>query len=272
MPFVQRPGCRLSYTLVDLTPPWVPDPPAIVFHHGVSTTRALWSEWIPALCQDYRLLLFDTRGFGRSAPHAADVPWSLDLLVGDLLAVADAAELERFHLVGESAGGTVALAAAIQHPDRLMSLTVSNGAHNGTAIQNVGRVWSDRMAASGQADWAAQMMEWRFYPGALAPQKEAWFRHQQATCSAHATLGIADLLLRTDLSDEVGRIGVPTLILSPDSSPFISVAIVADLKARIAGAEMKVVPHSRHGLPFSHGPECAQALKEFLGRRCGTGE
>lgn len=270
MPFVERPGCRLSYTLIDVTPPWVADPPAIVFHHGVSTTSALWSGWIPALCQDYRLLLFDTRGFGRSSPHAPDLPWSWDLLVGDLLAVADAEGLERFHVVGESAGGTAAIAAAVRHPDRLLSLTVSNGAHNGTLIRNVGRVWSERMAASGQADWAAQMMDWRFFPGSLPADKERWFREQQATCSADATLGIADLLLRTNLSDEVEGIELPTLILSPDSSPFISAPIAADLQARIANAELKVVPHSRHGLPFSHGPECAQALKEFLERRCGA--
>jgi pimeloyl-ACP methyl ester carboxylesterase len=268
MPYVDRPGCRLSYTLVDVTPPWVEDPPTILFHHGVSTTSALWSGWIPALCEDYRLLFFDTRGFGQSSLNAEDVPWTWDLLVGDLLAVADACGLGRFHLVGESAGGTAAIATAVRHPDRLLSLTVSNGAHNGTLIRNVGRVWSERMATSGQEDWAAQMMEWRFFPGSLSAEKERWFRHQQATCSADATLAIADLLLRTDLSDEVAAIAVPTLILSPDASPFISAQIAADLHARIEGAELKVVPHSRHGLPFSHGPECAGSLKEFLQRRC----
>lgn len=268
MPFVDRPGCRLFYRLVDVVPPWAEGPPTILLHHGVSTTSALWSEWIPALCQDYRLLLFDTRGFGRSSPHARDEPWSWDLLVGDILAVADAAALERFHLVGESAGGTAAIAAALRHPDRLLSLTVSNGAHNGTLIRNVGGVWSERMAASGQEDWAAQMMEWRFHPGSLSAEKERWFRDQQATCSADATLAIADLLLRTDLSDDVAAITVPTLILSPDASPFISARIAADLHARIPGAELKIVPHSRHGLPFSHGPECARTLKDFLQRRC----
>ncbi len=267
MPHVDRPGCRLAYRLLDVTPPWVEDPETIVFHHGVSVTAELWSDWLPVVCNAYRIVTFDTRGFGQSSPHALDVPWSMELMVGDLMAVATAAELTRFHLVGESAGGTAALAAAISHPERIASLTVSNAADNGTVIQNVRGVWSERLGQAGRDAWVDQMMEWRFFPDGLPKPKHDWFRHQQATCSAEATTGIAALLLRTDLSDQVSRIKAPTLILSPDSSPFIPVRFAADLHARMPGSELQVLPHARHGLPLSHGRECAAALLEFLKRR-----
>ena len=146
----------------------------------------------------------------------------MDLMVGDLMAVADAAGLERFHLVGESAGGTAALAAAISCPGRIASLTVSNGAANGSAIQNVRGVWNERLGDAGRDAWVDRMMEWRFFADGLPKEKYEWFRNQQATCSAEATTGIAALLLRTDLSEAVSRIATPTLILSPDSSPFIT--------------------------------------------------
>ena len=269
MPFVDRPGCRLFYAVVDVTPPWAHDPPAIIFHHGVSATGALWSDWIPVLCGEYRLVLFDTRGFGRSTAPAGDAAWSTELLVGDILAVAEAQHLRRFHLVGESAGGTVALATALSHPERLLGLAVSNAAHTGGAVRNVRGLWGERIAGGGQEAWAAQMMEWRFFPGALPEEKRRWFFEQHATCSAGATLALADLLLRTDLSDQVKAITTPTLILSPDSSPFIPVEIAADLHAKIAGSELQVFPHSRHGLPLSHGRECARALRRFLRRRFG---
>jgi pimeloyl-ACP methyl ester carboxylesterase len=269
MPFVDRPGCRLGYHVIDATPPWVKNPPTIIFHHGVSTTAALWSDWVPVLCDAYRLVLFDTRGFGRSTPLDEALPWSFELMVGDILAIAEAEGLQRFHLVGESAGGTAALAAAVAHPGRLLSLTVSNAAHRGSAVRNVRGLWSERIAAAGQADWATQMMEWRFFPGALTEAKYRWFHDQQAECSAAATLGLADLLLRSDLSAAVGGITVPTLILHPDSSPFIPVEIAADLHARVPGAELQVFPHAKHGLPLSHGRDCAAVLRDFLERRCG---
>jgi pimeloyl-ACP methyl ester carboxylesterase len=111
------------------------------------------------------------------------------------------------------------------------------------------------------------MMQWRFHPDGLPKPKYEWFRNQQATCSAQATTGIAALLLRTDLSDQLSSLEVPTLILSPDTSPFISVSIAADVHARISGSELRVFPHARHGLPLSHGHECAASLLEFLKRR-----
>ena len=267
MSYVDRPGCRLFYDIVDVTPPWVEDPKTIVFYHGVSVTSDLWSDWLPALCNGYRILTFDTRGFGQSSPHALDIPWSMKLMVGDLMAVATAAGLTRFHLVGESAGGTAALAAAISHPERIASLTISNGAANGTAIRNVRGVWSERLGQAGRDAWVDQMMQWRFYPDALPRAKHEWFRRQQATCSAEATTGIAALLLRTDLSGEVSQINAPTLILSPDSSPFIPVSIAAELHASMPGSELQVFSHARHGLPLSHGRECAAVLREFLDRR-----
>lgn len=270
MPSVDRPGCRLCYDLVDVTPPWIDQPGTIVFHHGVSVTAALWSDWIPVLCGTHRILTFDTRGFGRSAPHDQAIPWSPDLMVGDLMAVADAADLSRFHLVGESAGGTAAIAAAISHPDRIASLTVCNGAADGTAIRNVRGVWDERLGHEGRDAWIDGMMEWRFFPGGLPPRKRDWFRQQQATCSAEATTAIAAMLLRTDLSGEVPRIRAPTLILSPDSSPFIPVGAAVDLQSRIPGSELQVVPHARHGMPLSHGHECATALLAFLERNAAA--
>ena len=130
-------------------------------------------------------------------------------------------------------------------------------------------IWNERLGLDGRDAWVDQMMQWRFFPGALPEPKYRWFRHLQLTCSAEATTGIAALLLRTDLSDRVPGIQAPTLVLSPDSSPFIPVAIAAALHGRIPGAELQVFPHARHGMPLSHGRECAAALLDFLTRRAG---
>jgi pimeloyl-ACP methyl ester carboxylesterase len=268
MPVVERPGCRLSWRVIDAVPPWRPAPETILFHHGIGATGALFSDWVPALCDRYRILLLDTRGFGASAPVAPDAPWDMAVMVGDLLAVAEAERLDRFHLVGESAGGTVAMATAIAEPGRLLSLTVSNAAHRGSAVQNVRGVWQDRIAAAGQDAWAAEMMERRAFPGALSPTQHRWFHDQQAQGSAVAMLGLADLLLRTDLTPQLGGIRAPMLILSPDSSPFIPVEVACELHAAVPGAELRVFPHARHGLPLTHGRDCALALRDFLARHC----
>jgi len=108
MPLATTGQGSLFYEIVDQVAPWGERREAILFHHGIGASAAIWTGWFPALQEAHRLVTFDMRGYGRSHIPAADFAWSLDLLVDDLFAVADAAGLQRFHLVGESIGGTVA--------------------------------------------------------------------------------------------------------------------------------------------------------------------
>src|SRR4051812_34956711 len=105
----------LQWSVSDLTPPWRSAAGTIVFIHGIGTTGDVWSDWLPVLADRYRLVRFDTRGFGGS-PASPDVTWSLDRLADDVLAVADAAGAAQVHLVGESLGGTVSLYLASRNP------------------------------------------------------------------------------------------------------------------------------------------------------------
>ena len=102
-------------------------------------------------------------------PRCRPSDWSLDLMVEDLFAVADAAGLKRFHLVGESIGGTVALAATIARPDRIATLTVSNGAHLGATIGRV-HAWKKQLDEGGPAGWSKAFMPDRFHADAFEPR------------------------------------------------------------------------------------------------------
>jgi pimeloyl-ACP methyl ester carboxylesterase len=82
-------------------------------------------------------------------------------------------------------------------------------------------------------------------------------------------LDLADVLIGTDLSSDLGRIPVPTLLLAPGRSPFVPLAVMEAMHAGIAGSELQVFPDARHGLPCSHGPACGHALRAFLDRRAG---
>jgi pimeloyl-ACP methyl ester carboxylesterase len=75
------------------------------------------------------------------------------------------------------------------------------------------------------------------------------------------------MLVAADLSESLAEIGVPTLLLAPDESPFVSLEITHDVQARIPDCELKVFAGARHGLACSHGAACAQTLLEFIERR-----
>jgi len=267
MPFVNREGADLWYEVVDAVAPWHAEPATIVFHHGVAMSAGLWRAWLPALVDRYRVVTFDMRGFGRSTHPPRDFAWSLDLLADDLLAVADAAGIGRFHVVGESIGGTAVMHLALRNPDRVASLAVSNGSPRGPQVRNIAG-WRETMDTKGQEAWADEVLERRFHPGQLDAARSQWVRRQHVDCSASACVELGELLAGADITEQLARIQAPTLLLSPDRSPFIAAAIMVDMAARIPGAELKVFPHAKHGLPLSHAAECAATLREFLGRRC----
>jgi pimeloyl-ACP methyl ester carboxylesterase len=263
MPTLHVADCELHYQVTDLTPPWSRNVQTVVFHHGLGATSGSWAAWLPVLADRYRLVTFDMRGHGHSSPPAAGAPLSFERLVGDLIAVADAVGVERFHLVGESIGGTIALQAAIDHAPRIRTLTISNGAHIGGSLNNLGD-WQKRIDAGGMQGWSEHMMRCRFNDGAITEPMWQWYAREQAGVSSDVVLRAVRLLAGADLSGRLDAVTMPVLLMHGDSSPFIPVPVMADLKARLRDARLQVFAHARHGLPFSHARECASTLRAFL--------
>jgi len=269
MPLAKTSHGTLHYDIIDQVAPWHCEGETILFHHGIGACAEIWAGWVPTLVDRYRLASFDMRGCGRSHIPDADFAWSLDLLVEDLFAVADAAGLKRFHLVGESIGGTVALAAALARPERLATLTVSNGAHLGASIEGVA-AWRRQLDEGGVKAWSDAFMPNRFHDDALAAERWAWFAAQQEQWPRASILNLLGVLTGTDLSGRLNEIRCPVLLLHPDGSPFIPVPVMAELHRLLPDAELNVIGRSRHGLPYSHATKCAALLRAFLDSR-GTG-
>ena len=260
---VERAGGRIAYDMVDHVACWQSPGQTVLFHHGLGACSAMWDAWTPALVDRYRLVRFDMRGHGES-PLPRGFDWTLDGAVADVKAVADAVGAQRFHIVGESTGGTVALAVAARHPERVLSVTVLNGAHRGGAIENLAP-WKRIIRDEGMAAWSAHMMGQRFFDGALTDAMWRWYETQQASADPQAVLDVAEMLVGVDLVPDLERVTCPVLLLHPDSSPFIPVETVAELKRALPDARLRVFARARHGLPFSHAAACAAEFAGFAG-------
>jgi pimeloyl-ACP methyl ester carboxylesterase len=260
---VEVAGGRIHYEAIDLAAPWIAEPQTVLMAHGLGSVSGAWAEWLPSLVDGYRVVRFDMRGHGRSVPFAAQTVEGLDTLLGDVLAVADAAGLDRFHFVGESIGGTLGLRLAARHGDRLLSLTASNAAHLGSSIRSVAD-FADFIAAHGMAGWSRRMMSGRFFDGALSEEARAWYERQQALPEGDLVLRVTEVLVGLDLRDELPAIRVPTLLLQGDSSPFISGEMMAEIQKLVPDARLQVFARGKHGLPVSHARESAAVLRRFL--------
>jgi pimeloyl-ACP methyl ester carboxylesterase len=107
----------------------------------------------------------------------------------------------------------------------------------------------------------------RFHADALTPEQWQWFEAEQARWPRESILKALGVLIGADLTPRLGEIGCPTLLLHPDGSPFIPVPVMAELHRLVANAELNVIGHARHGLPFSHAMQCARLLRTFLDAR-----
>ena len=92
--------------------------------HGYPESKESWDEVAPSLADaGYRVLAPDQRGYSAGARPRGRRHYTVERLTGDVLALADAAGAERFHVIGHDWGGILAWALGTSHPQRLASLT-----------------------------------------------------------------------------------------------------------------------------------------------------
>ena len=103
------------------------DAPVILLLHGSNADLYTWQNWVNALKSDYRVIRIDQIGHGLTGP-ASDADYSRDAFVDDVENVAEALDLDRFVIGGNSMGGWIAAAYALQHPDHVEGLVLVDAA------------------------------------------------------------------------------------------------------------------------------------------------
>jgi 3-oxoadipate enol-lactonase len=258
----------LHYEVTDLRPPWLREKRAgrpVVFHHGVGACLDIFVQWLPIVATHHPVARFDMRGFGRSMVPPEGHEWTMPELIADLLEVAEAAFGEPVHVMGESIGGTIALAAGLRHASRFASIAMSNAAIKGGQIAHAPG-WRAEIAREGIKGWSDRLMKMRFLPDAIPPEAHAWFARVQEKSLAHVAVGLGELLVGTDLTADLPTLELPLLLMMPDRSPYVSLAQASTLADLVPHAEIAVFPGARHGLPFSHATAAAGVLVDFLAR------
>lgn len=116
--------------------------PAIVFESGAASPSTTWAAVFAALAPNHRVIAYDRAGYGASDPAAL----SLDLQLGDLVAVIEATGPTPCVLVGHSWGGLLAQMAAWAQPELVAGLVLVDPSHE--------RLWLEPPDAAAMHEWA----------------------------------------------------------------------------------------------------------------------
>jgi pimeloyl-ACP methyl ester carboxylesterase len=233
----------------------------------------VWREWVERLSARYRLTRYDSRGCGLSDRDVSSI--SLEDLVADLAAVADAAGLERFALLGKSQGGAISIAYAAKYPERVSHLILCGAFARSGFGRNPGE--QERLTIEGliqlvRVGWGKTNTAFRqlftnlFFPHATSEQTFAFTEIQRkVTSPAHA----ARLLLalsKVDASSYLGHITCPTLVIHCRDDAVVPLSEGRFLASSIPGARFESLNSQNH-IPLEGEPAFERVfdlLREFL--------
>lgn len=255
-------GLTLAYTVDDATDPWRTPDTLVMLHAAMGSGKRFYA-WVPHLMRDFRIVRLDLRGHGASAIPGPD-GLTLARLVSDVIDLADHLGVARFHLAGSSAGAIIALATAIAHPDRLLTLA-SFASTPGLKPSNVNAAkWVAEIRAKGVRAFLADRIGERFDLATVEPGFVDWFLDESAKTSPDLLARFVPLMTTVDLTADLGRIRCPTLAVAPDHDPISSMAQYEVLRDRIADCEFVVYEHLPHNITDAAPERCAAELRRFL--------
>ena len=248
----------------------------IVFSHGWPLSADAWEDQMFFLASHgFRCIAHDRRGHGRSSQ-----PWNgndMDTYADDLAALTEALDLKNAIHIGHSTGGgevtryigrhgmkRVAKAVLVDAISPLMLKTDANPA--GTPIEAF-----DQLRASVLADrsqfWKDLSLPFYGYnrPGAKVSQGvRDFFWLQGMMAGFPAAYECIKVFSETDLTEDLKKFDVPTLIIHGDDDQIVPIGASAMLSSKIVkGATLKIYPGAPHGLPATHKDQLNADLLAF---------
>ena len=238
---------------------------------GFMGSAKAWFRLLPHISRGHRAIVFDNRGTGDS-----DRPvglWSMSGLVDDAIAVLDAAGHETAHVIAVSMGGMVAQHLALDHPDRVrtLSLVCTRPGRGGRHIP-----W--RMAAS--VALRPLVGPGRTFPivapllyaertrrerrELLEDDLQVRFADQAAATTA---AGQFAAIARHDARGRLHELRMPVLVMHGEDDSLIPPEGGRELARLIPGAELVMLPDCGHLVATDAEQESAAALLEFIDRR-----
>lgn len=219
----------------------------------------LWAEPFSLLSESWRTISFDHRGSGATIAPVDSI--TFDRLVEDVFAVLDSLGVERCVLAGESAGGAVALAAALRRPERIAGLVIVDGAWFR------GPDTGDDPFLTGLRHNYAQTLDWFVQVCTPEPDSEAirhWGRQIIDRASQEAAIALYTAFAPVDLRGDVQAIHQPALILHGEADGLVPLASSQLLAASLPNATLTVLPGAGHVPTLTRPQEVAQAIDAFL--------
>lgn len=258
MPHLNQNGTQIYY---ELHGPENGEP--MVLLHGLGSSGRDWELQLPALT-DYRVLLIDMRGHGRSEKPSG--PYSVPMFARDVVAIFDHVGFTSAHVVGLSMGGMIAFQMAVDTPERIRSMVIVNSgpALVPASLSDKFKVWL--------RFFIVRMMGMRKMGETLAPRlftdadmdvQRQQFIERWAENDRESYLAAMRAIVGWTVLDRIGTIQIPTLIVAADMD-YTPISAKEAYIAKMPSARLHIIENSHHAVPAERPDAFNRVLADFL--------
>lgn len=231
----------------------------IVFIHGFTLDHRVWEPQREYFSREYKVITYDTRGFGKSS-----VPVNAYTHHEDLAALLDELKAGAAHIVGHSMGGRIAANFTLDYPAKVLTLTLLDSALDGYESEVN---WTVRSGRDG-----------------VSKAKENWLNHEvfeftkrdkKTTDSLkkivgdysgwHWFNGDPQRPSEPPAIDRLSEISVPTLIVVGEEDLQYFHNIAAAINERVEGSVVRVVKSAGHMVNLEQHEEVNKLVKSHIG-------
>lgn len=239
----------------------------LMFVHGFPLHHEIWSSQIQAVSATHRVIAPDLRGHGKS--DAPPGPYKMEQMADDLKALIDARRCGPVIMIGHSMGGYITFAFLRRYPKLIAGLGFVCTRPGADAAE--GKTNRENLAQRVEKDGSIAVVD-AMFPKMLAPttyaeQLEASesVRHMMLATPVAGIAGASrGMALRSDSSDLLPTIKVPTLIITGAKDQLIPPKESENMAKQIPNAMLHIIPGAGHLPSMEKAGEFNRALREFL--------
>jgi len=260
--FIDVPGGKLYYEVDG------EGPPLTLIHAGVAHLR-MWDAQVAAFSDRYRVIRYDTRGFGRTTVE--DVPYSNR---DDLRAVLDGLGVDRTHLLGLSRGAMIATDFTVEQPARVRSLIWVAGGLRGFDVDDprLVEIWPEMERLEEARDFEPlvelETRTWTDGPGQPPDRVDPDLRRQMIEWNLenYRAEQPANQPIQPDVpaAERLDEINVPTLFMWGTFDELGVLRSGEKLAAEVKGARSHVFEGVAHMVNLERPAEFNRLVQEFL--------
>jgi 3-oxoadipate enol-lactonase len=235
--------------------------PAIVFSHGLLMDGSMFEAQVEALKGDFRCVTWDERGHGDTPATGPFTYWDS---TDDVLALLTDLGIEQAVFAGMSQGGFISIRAALRAPDRVRGLILIDTQSGGEDpdVVPLYTALHDEWVANGP-EGVQEAVASIILGGGCDPSP--WFAKWAELDRASLTLLFRALIDRDEVTDRLGEINQPTLVIHGSDDAAIPMWRAEQLRDGIPGCvDLVVVKGAGHASNVSHPAAVNTAMSEFL--------